>query len=1115
MMSAVRVGATVVLACILGLPASALVDRGGPKDPRWIEPSLVEGMSEPLNTESASPSSAGARRFLLRHGGRWEFLVDPRTGLATLVQGEGVPVLPGPGNHLGAQNAPKLAEADLETVRSLTDAFVQENRDLIGPPVGRLVLDPDASGPLDGGRLFNVNYRWLLGDVPVEGAGVFVRINSGNVVQFGAALVGSTDLDPTPFLGREETVRRLLTYSGDAESARIQGEPQLLVQTEAGGPSGLAYRLVWVVRYTIFGRTETWEGRVDAHTGEIVAFRDANVYGRVVGGIYPRTVSDPEIEVPFPLDRVDYGASLSSSTSGAFSYAGGIVSSGLNGTYFNTDCQFCANPSQPIVFTQLGIGQLDFGTGGLDEAGNGASTRADRNAFFHLNQARRLGLKWLPTNTWFASLVGVNVNIQDTCNAFWDGSTVNFFRSGGGCNNTGEISDVMQHEWGHGLDQHTRLGDGATGEATADINALHLSHDAHVGPYFFAGGGSVRDLDKSRRGTLTRTNVGTFCPAGSGPLGREVHCEGEIYGQTQWDLVTALMAKHGHFTGWRTSERIYYTSLQNAGSYLPTGSFPIYNAYLAADDDDGNLANGTPNGAEIYQAFNTHGIAGSAAVSTPGCARPAQPVTTATPVCDRVSLSWTATPGADHYDLFRSEVRMDTAYFRLATLPAGQTTYDDLDVAPATDYWYVVMALNAAGCESTVENPAGARLTAQPILSVTAAVADDTPRGNRSGFPDPGEEVDLHLTLANVGEVQANGISGTILGVTPGVTVLNATDGWPSLAPGATGANQGILRFVTDPAQVYCGQRIRLKLAPAEGSGCPAAASYFDVLLGKPGSPAMCDPTPACYVAPTFDGLDAASAGPSCAETQLSWQAAASHCTNATITYDVYRDVDPDFVPGPQNRVATGLSGTTFHDALLAPGTTYSYLVRANDSRSGAESNQVRRSVTAPSSPDTAPPIFAGLSSASSGAGCGETTLSWAPAGEVCGTPVSYEIYRSTDPFFNPSPSDLIATTFSLSFTDVAPVPGTTYAYAVLARDSAGNVDANPARVGATARNLDRLVARETFEAGDGGFSTIPPNDALSGRWEWGHPQATPVQPGNCYSGQNCWVTGLLALGGA
>jgi hypothetical protein len=42
-----------------------------------------------------------------------------------------------------------------------------------------------------------------------------------------------------------------------------------------------------------------------------------------------------------------------------------------------------------------------------------------------------------------------------------------------------------------------------------------------------------------------------------------------------------------------------------------------YTVYLAADDDDGNLANGTPNACRIWDAFSAHGIAcGSRPVCT-------------------------------------------------------------------------------------------------------------------------------------------------------------------------------------------------------------------------------------------------------------------------------------------------------------------------------------------------------------------------------------------------------------------------------------------------------------------------------------------------------------------
>ena len=57
-----------------------------------------------------------------------------------------------------------------------------------------------------------------------------------------------------------------------------------------------------------------------------------------------------------------------------------------------------------------------------------------------VNRAKEIGRGWLPANTWLNAQLTANVNLNQTCNAFWNGSTINFFRSGGGCGNTGELA---------------------------------------------------------------------------------------------------------------------------------------------------------------------------------------------------------------------------------------------------------------------------------------------------------------------------------------------------------------------------------------------------------------------------------------------------------------------------------------------------------------------------------------------------------------------------------------------------------------------------------------------------------------------------------------------------
>ena len=162
-----------------------------------------------------------------------------------------------------------------------------------------------------------------------------------------------------------------------------------------------------------------------------------------------------------------------------------------------------------------------------------------------------------------------------------------------------------------------------------------------IGPGFKVDGTPVRNLDSAVSGLLTAGNLLQSCVCGPnqscGPLGGEVHCEGEIYGQTHWDLSQAFVAKHGHHTGWRALERIFYLGLPDAQGYLPSDPAPIYTAYIMADDDDGDLDNGTPNAQEIFDAFDAHDIAAMQYPSSTPCTRPAQPALVVTPQCARIT----------------------------------------------------------------------------------------------------------------------------------------------------------------------------------------------------------------------------------------------------------------------------------------------------------------------------------------------------------------------------------------------------------------------------------------------------------------------------------------------
>jgi cellulose 1,4-beta-cellobiosidase len=50
------------------------------------------------------------------------------------------------------------------------------------------------------------------------------------------------------------------------------------------------------------------------------------------------------------------------------------------------------------------------------------------------------------------------------------------------------------------------------------------------------------------------------------------------------------------------------------------------------------------------------------------------------------------------------------------------------------------------------------------------------------------------------------------------------------------------------------------------------------------------------------------------------------------VTYNIYSSTAPAFQPSPSNRIATGVTGTSYSNTGLHPSTLYYYIVRAADS---------------------------------------------------------------------------------------------------------------------------------------------------------------------------------------
>jgi hypothetical protein len=738
--AALRIATGLLLLAAFAGSASAQIarDRSDPLDalvvvdPR-LQPSPAGASYDGAAAELPSAVRAGWQGFLATAGGPWKAYADRRTGRVDFAEGAGLPWVPGAGNSL--ENDSADSAVDLPALEKTARAFLPRIATAMGIDPATLSLSQGRSGQTDV-HLWNVDFDVTLDRLPVEGARVVFRVNNGNLIQFGTEnLPAPGSRVPSEKVSRKEALATLSAYVGGMSVADqfVDGGTVKLLPATLGERRGLVR--VWELVFRRRGSIGTWRARIDATDGRLLDFRDVNDYAKATGGVYPKSYYfNDETVLPMPFADLSTGGFTDSA--GNFG-AGGAVTTTLTGKYVDVN-DGCGAAS----LTPNALGNLAFGTSaGTDcttpGSGGAGNTHASRTQFYHVNRIKEVGRGWLTSNTWLNGQLPVNVNIGNVCNAYWDGASINFYRSGGGCGNTGEIAGVSLHEYGHGLDANdgNPSPDKGSGEAYADITAALQLHDSCMGAGFFQASNcgaygdpctscsGVRDVDWAKHASNAPHTVDNFTrtlcyPSGySGPCGMEGHCESYVISEAVWDLANRDLPDPGSAGAWTTAERLWYLSRPTATSAFvchnatapwtsdgcATGS--LFRTLRAADDDDGNLANGTPHSCQIFAALDRHGLAcagdAGANVCFSGCTPPSAPTLGLTAGNRQVELNWSgSTPGAQ-FDVFRSESGCDAGFQRIASGLAGPS-FTDTAVANGLAYSYRIVAHGAgnAACSA-------------------------------------------------------------------------------------------------------------------------------------------------------------------------------------------------------------------------------------------------------------------------------------------------------------------------------------------------------------------------------------------------------------------------------
>ncbi len=355
----------------------------------------------------------------------------------------------------------------------------------------------------------------------------------------------------------------------------------------------LEYREVWRTSVELASPPTRWTVYLDAGTGEPVAREQTLLFGtgQLLLDVPVRSPGGPRVQAPADLLFVTVdGVAETTTDAGFFNFPGAsaTITPTTEGVFAEV-----TNDAGPEVTVNLPANS-DSTSIWFEPT---EESEAQLNAYVHTMVVKDF-VRTFSTVDWLDEPIPVIVNIDDDCNAFSDGNSINFFTSGGGCENTALLADVVYHEFGHSIHSQSVIpGVGqfnvSLSEGISDYLSATLTGDSGLARGFFSGDPEtpLRDFDPD--GFEHRW------PEDRG----EVHAEGLIIGGALWDLRKRMIDKLGENGGRAYTDRVWYETTRRAVD-IPS----MYPEALLLDDDDGDLTNGTPNGCDINAAYGPHGL---------------------------------------------------------------------------------------------------------------------------------------------------------------------------------------------------------------------------------------------------------------------------------------------------------------------------------------------------------------------------------------------------------------------------------------------------------------------------------------------------------------------------
>jgi hypothetical protein len=555
--------------------------------------------------QAAAPAEPGLdsalEQWRASHGPSWDVFRDAGTGYAEFLYGGSARF------GFAPRSDAQWFAAARESLALASDLHGIEGATLVEHFTQFLPL-----GMVGTSDKMTVRFRQAVGGVPVDGGYVNVLFDArGTLLSIQTrALPGLAGFDTHSALTAELAGDYALTAF--ATENRIEGAlvhaPELVIAQieDAETRFGVLCWRAEVLWESGGGEVEGGVYFIDARSGR-VARRDelihhfdisGNVKSFATPGTSPDTGSNPEVQQNLKYTRVTSGAvTTTTDANGNFTLVGvnapANATFGFNGTYNSISNQAGA-PYSLVANLAAPSGNNVV----LNSPANDLAT-AQANINIAVNADRDWVRATNPTDSKADFVHTANANIASTCNAYFNGSSINFYTAGGGCVNTA-FSTVASHEDGHWLNVIYGTGNGndGMGEGNADMWAMYVWDTPVVGQGF------------SGTGTMIRTGLNTrqFCGDSNPGCYSGVHANGEVWMGAGWKVRRNLKNTLGSTQGILTSNALL---LGWMNSYNQTQIRSVIETqWLTLDDNDGNINNGTPRFTAIDSAFREQGFPG-------------------------------------------------------------------------------------------------------------------------------------------------------------------------------------------------------------------------------------------------------------------------------------------------------------------------------------------------------------------------------------------------------------------------------------------------------------------------------------------------------------------------